>query len=220
MIHQDYLKQKIIMAGLQLLDKGLVSRTFGNISIRLNDEQMLITPSGRKYNDLQLSDIVAVNIFSGQFAGKIKPSSEYKLHAAIYKNRPGINAIIHTHQQHASTIAATHKPLPAILDDQAQLIGEDVRVAAYADSASELLVENLLKAIENRMAALMANHGAVCIGRDIEEAFVVSEVLEKAAKAFIEASFLGGAKAIDKNTAIKIHREYLEKYSAEAENNK
>ncbi|NOY49313.1 MAG: class II aldolase/adducin family protein [Chlorobi bacterium] len=218
--HINYLKQLIIDAGMQLLEKGLVSRTFGNISIRLNDEQMLITPSGRKYDDLRLSDIVAVNIHSGGFTGKIHPSSEYKLHAAIYTNRPEINAIIHTHQQNASTISVARKTLPSILDDQAQLIGEDVRVAEYADSSSDKLVENVVRAIENRMAAMMANHGAICIGRDIEEAFVVSQVLEKAAKAFIEASFIGGAKAIDRNNAIKLHREYQGNYSAEARKNR
>ncbi len=220
MIYQDKLKQEIISAGLQLLQKGLVSRTFGNISIRLNNEQMLITPSGRKYDDLRLSDIVAVNIHSGRFAGKIHPSSEYKLHAAIYENRPEINAVIHTHQQNASTISVARKTLPSILDDQAQLIGEDVRVAEYADSSSDKLVENVVRAIENRMAAMMANHGAICIGRDIEEAFVVSQVLEKAAKAFIEASFIGGANAIDRNNAIKLHREYQGNYSAEARKNR
>lgn len=214
------LKQQIISAGLQLLQQGLVSRTFGNVSIRIDDTYMLITPSGRKYEDLQIHDIVKVNYHNYNYEGVVKPSSELKLHAEIYNVRKEINAVIHTHQQNASTLAAAHHELPPIIDDQAQMIGPGVRLAAYAASSSMQLVTNVIHALEGRMAALMANHGAVCIGRNIEEAFVVSKILEKAAKAYIEASFLGGAKPIPDSEAIKLHKEYLEKYSTEDVENK
>lgn len=214
------LKQQIISAGLQLLQQGLVSRTFGNVSLRLDHTYMLITPSGRKYDDLQIQDIVKVNYHNLDYEGEVKPSSELKLHAEIYKVRKEINAIIHTHQQNASTLAAAHHELPPIIDDQAQMIGPGVRLADYAASSSMQLVNNVIQALEGRMAALMANHGAVCIGRNIEEAFVVSQVLEKAAKAFIEASFLGGAKPIPNAEAIELHKEYLEKYSSQDTENK
>ncbi len=214
------LKQLIIDSGLRLLEEGLVTRTFGNVSIRLDESFMLITPSGRKYDDLKKNDIVKVNYFTLEFEGPIKPSSEFKLHAEIYKNRKEINSVIHTHQQNASTISATHNTLPPVLDDQAQLIGSDVRVAKYAHSSSDELVINVVEALKNRMAALIANHGAVCIGRDIEEAFVVSQILEKACKTYIEASFLGGAKSLDKFDAQKMHEDYLKNYSAEAGRNR
>lgn len=214
------LKQQIISAGLQLLKQGLVSRTFGNVSMRLDDKYMLITPSGRKYNDLQIHDIVMVNYHNYNYEGFVKPSSELKLHAEIYKVRKEINAVIHTHQQNASTLAAAHHELPPIIDDQAQIIGPGVRLATYAASSSMQLVTNVIQALEGRMAALMANHGAICIGRNVEEAFVVSQVLEKAAKAFIEASFLGGAKPIPNSEAILLHKEYLQKYSSQDTENK
>lgn len=210
------LKRDVIAAGLQLLQQGLVSRTFGNVSIRVDDTYMLITPSGRKYEDLQVGDIVMVNYHNYDYQGVVKPSSEFMLHAEIYKVREEINAVVHTHQQNASTLAASHHELPPIIDDQAQLIGPGVRVAEYAGSSSMQLVKNVVEALDGRMAALMANHGVVSIGRNLEEAFVVSQVLEKAAKAFIEASFLGGAKPIPHTEAIKLHEEYLEKYSKEA----
>lgn len=214
------LKKQIIESGLRLLSEGLVFRTFGNVSIRLDKDFMLITPSGRKYDDLEVQDIVIVNLHTYEYEGSIKPSSEFKLHAEIYKHRNEVNAVIHTHQMNASTVAAAHRTLPPILDDMAQLIGSDVRVANYAHSSSDEIVENTIIALNDRMAALMANHGAVCLGRDIEEAFVVSQILEKACKAFIEGSFLGGAKSINKFDAQKMHEEYLKKYSAEAEKNK
>lgn len=213
------LKRLIIESGLRLLNEGLVTRTFGNVSIRLDEVFMLITPSGRKYDDLKITDIVKVNYITHEFEGHIKPSSEFKLHAEIYNNRNEINAVIHTHQMNASTVASAHQTLPPILDDQAQLIGPDVRVAEYAHSSTDKIVENTIIALKDRMAALMANHGAICLGRDLEEAFVVSQILEKACKAFIEASFLGGAKSINKFDAQKMHEDYLKNYSAEADKN-
>jgi L-fuculose-phosphate aldolase len=214
------IKREIINSGLRLLREGLVSRTFGNVSIRLDDKFMLITPSGRKYDDLEVQDIVMVNYLSNSFEASIKPSSEFKLHSEIYKHRPEINSVIHTHQMNASTVAVAQQTLPPVLDDMAQLIGPDVRVAKYAHSSSYEITENTLIALKGRMAALMANHGAVCLGRDIEEAFVVSQILEKACKAFIEASYLGGATSINKFDAQKMHEDYLRNYSVQAEKNK
>jgi L-fuculose-phosphate aldolase len=102
----------------------------------------------------------------------------------------------------------------------AQIIGPTVRVAPYALPSTKKIVRGTLKALKGRMAALMANHGAVCIGRNMDEAFVVCQVLEKACKAFIEAEFLGGAKNINKFEAYLMHQVYLEKYSAQEKTNR
>jgi L-fuculose-phosphate aldolase len=207
-------KQQIIEAGKRLLTEGLVSRTWGNVSIRVDENLMAITPSGRSYEELTLPDIVLVNYHTSEYEGDIKPSSENGLHCAIYRTRKEINAVIHTHQMNASTVAAARREVPPILDDMAQLIGPSVRVAEYALPSTKKISTKTVKALHGRMAALMANHGAVCIGRDIEEAFVVCQVLEKACKAFIEAEFLGGAKSIGKFEAWFMHQYYLKKYSA------
>ena len=115
----------------------------------------------------------------------------------------------------ASTVAAARREVPPILDDMAQIIGPSVRVADYALPSTKKLVRGTVKALKGRMAALMANHGAVCVGRDLDEAFVVCQVLEKACKALIEAEFLGGAKGINKFEAWIMHQYYLRKYSKE-----
>jgi L-fuculose-phosphate aldolase len=213
-------KKQVIEAGLKLLDEGLVARTWGNVSIKADEDHMLITPSGRRYNDLMIDDIVLVNIHTSEYDGSIRPSSEHKLHSEIYRTRPGINAVIHTHQMNASTCAAARREVPPILDDMAQIIGPSVRVAPYALPSTKKIVKETVKALKGRMAALMANHGAVCIGRDLDEAFVVCQVLEKACKAFIEAEFLGGAKSINKVEAYLMHQVFLKKYSAQDKNNK
>jgi len=214
------IRQEIIEGGLRLVKEGLVARTWGNISIRVDETYMLITPSGRTYEDLTLDDIVLVNYHTSKHEGTIKPSSEKELHCEIYRTRKNIHAVIHTHQMNASTVAATHREVPPILDDMAQIIGPTVRVADYALPSTKKITKKTVRALKGRNAALMANHGAVCIGRDLEEAFVVCQVLEKACKAFIEAEFLGGAKAINKFEAHLMHQIYIRKYSGEADKNK
>lgn len=213
-------KKQVIEAGLRLLEEGLVARTWGNVSVRVDENNMLITPSGRKYEEITPDDIVLVNIQTSKYEGTIKPSSEHKLHSEIYRTRSEINAVIHTHQMNASTCAAARREVPPILDDMAQIIGTSVRVAPYALPSTRKIVKGTVKALKGRMAALMANHGAVCLGRDIEEAFVVCQVLEKACKAFIEAEFLGGAKHINKFEAFLMHQIYLKKYSVQDKKNR
>ena len=214
------IRQEIIEGGLRLVKEGLVARTWGNISIRVNENHMLITPSGRTYEDLTPEDIVLVNYHTSKHEGPIKPSSEKELHCEIYRTRKKINAVVHTHQMNASTVAAAQREVPPILDDMAQIIGPSVRVAAYALPSTKKITKKTVSALKGRNAALMANHGAVCVGRDLEEAFVVCQVLEKACKAFIEAEFLGGAKSINKFEAHLMHQIYIKKYSGEADKNK
>ena len=214
------IRQQVIEGGLRLVKEGLVARTWGNISIRVDETHMLITPSGRSYEDLTPEDIVLVNYHTSKHEGTIKPSSEKELHCEIYRTRKNIHAVIHTHQMNASTVAAAHREVPPILDDMAQIIGPTVRVADYALPSTKKITKKTVKALKGRNAALMANHGAVCIGRDLEEAFVVCQVLEKACEAFIEAEFLGGAKSINKFEAHLMHQIYIRKYSGEADKNK
>ena len=199
------------------MKEGLVARTWGNISIRVDDTYMLITPSGRTYEDLTEADIVLVNYHTSKHEGDIKPSSEKELHCEIYRTRKKIHAVIHTHQTNACTVAAAQREVPPILDDMAQIIGPSVRVAEYALPSTRKIAKKTVKALRGRMAALMANHGAVCVGRDMDEAFVVCQVLEKACKAYIEAEFLGGAKSISQFEARYMHQVYLRKYSKQAD---
>lgn len=216
----ERLRKQIIEGGLFLIREGLAVRTWGNISIRVDDTYMLITPSGRNYEDLAPGEIVLVDYHTLQYEGRIKPSSEQGLHCEIYRTRKDVHAVVHTHQPHASTVAAARREVPPVLDDMAQIIGPSVRVARYALPSTKKITRRTVKALKGRNAALMANHGAVCVGRDLEEAFVVCQVLEKACKAFIEAEFLGGARSINHFEASQMHRAYLRKYSAEARKNR
>ncbi len=206
--------------GLKLLKEGLVARTWGNVSCRLDSERFVITPSGRSYEDVTPEEMVIVNIQSGDYEGHIKPSSEGKVHQELYRTRSEVAAVIHTHQTNASVVAAARREVPPILDDQVQILGPTVRVADYALPTTKKMVRVCVKALKGRQAALMANHGAICVGRSLDEAFVACIVLEKACKAFIEAEFLGGAKSINIFEAHLMHQFYLRKYSKQIEKNR
>ena len=132
MIAESDAKSVVCEAGKRLLRENLVSGTWGNLSLRMDDENMIITPSGKPYELLSPEDMVRVNYRTLSWEGESKPSSELKLHAAIYLDRKDVNAVIHTHQPNASTVAAARREVPPILDDMAQIIGPSVRVAAYA----------------------------------------------------------------------------------------
>lgn len=222
MIMDLYSKEKEIVcdAGRQLMERGLVEGTWGNCSLRIDDRLMAVTPSGRRYEDMTPKDIVVMDYHTLEILGDIKPSSEKKVHAKLYKTRREINAVIHTHQPHASTVAAARREVPPILDDQAQILGPSVRCADYALPNTQKLVKTTVKALKGRYAALMANHGAITLGRTMEEAIVAALVLEKACKAFIQAEFIGGAKGINKIEAWMMHKVYLFMYSKKKEGNK
>ncbi len=204
-------RQQVCDAGRRLLELGLVSGTWGNVSVRVNKERMLITPSGVEYQSMTCADIVQVRLNDGSSIGK-KPSSEKNLHVEIYQRRRDVGAVVHHHASNASTVAAARREVPAILDDLALIVGPSVRVAEYALPSTKKLVVKTVAALKGRNAALMANHGAVCVGRDLEQTILCCEVLKKACRSFIEAEFLGGAKEIKKFEAWIMHQYYLRKY--------
>jgi L-fuculose-phosphate aldolase len=206
-------------AGKKLITNNLVGGTWGNISCRIDEARMAITPSGMSYESLGPEDITIVDFGSDDvtWEGKYKPSAEMKLHIAIYRERKDIGAVIHSHSMNASTVAVARREVPPILDDMVQILGPSIRVAEYALPSTKKIVKKTMKALKGRNAALMANHGAVCIGRDMEEAFTCTFVLEKACKAFIEAEFLGGVKTINKFEAHLMRQYYLRKYGKQRE---
>ncbi|NLV44260.1 MAG: class II aldolase/adducin family protein [Candidatus Hydrogenedentes bacterium] len=204
-------RQAVREMGTRLVQTGLVIGTWGNVSVRLGGK-VIITPSGANYALLTDEDMPVIDLVTGDHEGP-KPSSEKGLHLEVYRQRKEINAVIHVHSPHASTLAAARRELPPVLDDVAQLIGPNVRVAEYALPSTKKIVKKTMRALRGRMAALMANHGAICLGRDLEEAFLCCQVLEKGCKAFIEAEFLGGAKGINRFEAALMHQFFLRKYS-------
>jgi L-fuculose-phosphate aldolase len=181
-------REQVCASGKRLLQEGLVARTWGNVSVRVSDTEMVITPSGRPYAELNPEDMVLVNFYTLAYEGKIKPSSELKLHCEVYKNRPHISAVIHTHQMYASIVAAAQKDLAVLDPAHRAILGAPViKAAPYALPNSKKITFGTEKAIGTANAALMANHGCVCIGHSLEDVFTVCKTLEEACALYISS---------------------------------
>lgn len=181
-------KDKVCEAGKLLLKEGLVARTWGNVSIKVSETQMVITPSGRMYDELTPEEMVLVDIYTLKYEGKLKPSSELKLHCEVYKTRPNINAVIHTHQMYASIVAAAQKDVIVLNEEHQKILGAKIiKAAPYALPNTKKITVETARAIEQSNAALMSNHGVVCIGKDLEDTFEVARTLEKACELFISS---------------------------------
>lgn len=174
-------KQLVVRAGKQLVESGLIARTWGNVSCRVSDTQFVITPSGRAYETLTPDEIVLVNIADLSYDGGIKPSSEKGIHASAYQLRPEVNFVIHTHQMNASVVSPLGFDINHIAPESAAIIGDHIPMAAYGLPGTGKLRKGVAAAIErsDSKAVIMAHHGALCMGKDYEEAFAVASELEK-----------------------------------------
>ncbi len=182
-------KNEVVRAGILLVNEGLIQRTWGNISCRISDTQFVITPSGMAYEDLTPDTIVVVNIADCSYEGDIKPSSEKGIHAGCYAMRPDVNFVIHTHQKNASVVGTLGLDINNIMGKDAEIIGDNVPVAAYGLPGTGKLRQGVMDALKrsDSKAALMAHHGAVCLGADYAEAKAVAEALERVCERFIVA---------------------------------
>lgn len=207
------LKNNIIKTGCSLLKAGLVIGSWGNISARLQDLNVFfITPSGIPYPELVEDDLVLVNCDGQKSKGKLRPSSETPLHAAIYKARPDVNGIIHTHSPFASVFAVNRSEIPPVLEEMAQLLGGGIKVAPYAMPGSRELAEHVVSSLGDQKAVLLANHGVIGIGRSLDEAFLVCQVVEKAAQVFLWAKLIGEPYILNEAEVNKLQQAFKNNY--------
>jgi L-fuculose-phosphate aldolase len=169
-------RTRLVAAGMRLLEEGLAARTWGNLSLRVSDSTMLITPSGIPYPAIRETMLALVDIDSGEWTGPLKPSGERGLHRAIYAARPDVMAIVHTHQNAASACAAARRPLPSSEGE--------IPCAAYALPGTQRLARATCAALSTGSAALIANHGVVVTGATLEDAFARARKIEAAAADF------------------------------------
>lgn len=257
----EKIRQEVVEAGLKLAHSSMTIGTYGNISQRVDEKYIAITPSGRDYEQLTAADIVITDLDGtvqkiepadatqeiealcaaqksivanaeqrncvkdtvsnegndgndGNVAVSLRPSSELPLHLEIYKNFPEARAIVHTHSVYASALAVAHKDLPPVIEDLTQIVGGAVRCTEYTIAGTKLLGEKAVEAMQGgRSAALLANHGAVCWGRNLKEALATAQILEKAAQIYCVAHSFGTPFPLNEKTANTLHDFYLNHYS-------
>ena len=182
---EETLRAQLVDYGKQLVASGLVQGTWGNLSARLDDTYMLVTPSGLDYARLTPADMVKVNMRTLEYEGDLKPTSEKSLHAAIYQNRPDIGGIIHTHSKYCCVYAAARRDLPIPADRQTAF-QSPIKLAPYAPPGSKTLTKNTAAAVGDNYGAIMAGHGMIACGRDLTAAFQNCKQLEAIAEASLQ----------------------------------
>jgi len=204
-------RAELAAAGREMLRKGLTVETWGNLSLRDPASGLVyLTPSAMPYDAITEEDVVAVAPDGKLVEGWRKPTVEAGLHLAVYRARPGVNAIIHTHPIFSLVFAVQHRDIPPVIDEAAQVLGGAARCAAYALPGTEALARNAVEALgESGMACLLANHGAVCLGRDMEQAFKTAAVLEMTARVYQMALATGTPQAI-RDGDVAYMRDFME----------
>lgn len=190
-------KKLLVAYGKKLLDKKLVAGTSGNLSLRGQSDEIYITPSGMDYLEITEDDIVKINFMGEILEGVKKPSSEWMMHVEIYKNHPNYNAIVHTHSPIATAFAVSRKKIPLILIEMKPFLGGEIEVAPFKPSGSLELAKSLIPYLKKSNSCLLANHGVVSCGKNIESAFLSAEYVEDAAKIYYYSLNIGEPKIIE-----------------------
>lgn len=179
------LREKLAEYGRKLVSTGLVQGTWGNISVMLDRETMLCTPSGLDYDRLTPYDMVRVNIRNLKADGIHKPTSEKGMHAGIYRKYPDANAVIHTHSKYCSIFAASEMPLQVEQQDKISELGEIIGVTKYALAGTFMITRNAIRAMKNAPGCILSHHGMIAKGASLEEAFENVRLIEEAAEEYI-----------------------------------
>ena len=186
------LRQEIVERSLQAFREGLFSGTSGNMSCFLRDEGlMLITPTSVRYDVMRAEDIVALRLDGTVAEGKLKPSSEWRMHAAVYEACPEVNAVFHTHSPYATAFAVNRRTIPAVLIEALVFLGGDIRCADYATPGTKEVGLNAIPALEGRKGCTLANHGVLAVGDDLAQAYLNAEYIEDVARIYTLARSVG-----------------------------
>ena len=190
MINERGLRMQMVTAARRLAAAGMNPGRSGNLSARV-DDGFVVTPSGAAYDTLHPDDLVFLT-FSGEHGGgQRQPSSEWRLHRDVFVNRPDAGAVVHTHSPYATTLACLGRPIPSFHYEVAFAGGHDIRCAPYATFGTQALSDNCRAALEGRKACLLANHGVVALGEDLEDAVGLAEKVEALARLYWQAIQVG-----------------------------
>ncbi len=190
------IKAQVLDAAKAMYARGLVEGTAGNVSGRVDEQVVAMTPSSLSYEAMTLDDIVLVDLEGTVVEGDRSPTSEKSLHLSCFSSYPEVQGVVHCHAKAASMFAVAHKPIPAGIDEFIVYIGGDVPICDYHPSGSDHLGTEVASKLKDRSAALMANHGMVCVGKSVDDALHSALVVEHNAQIMWGAMAIGGVVPI------------------------
>ena len=186
--HRD-IRQKIIATTLEMTRLGINQGTAGNISHRIKDG-LLITPTSLPYEAMEPEDIVQMK-WDGTYSGRLRPSSEWRFHRDILKNRPDMNVVLHNHATYTTVLATHERGIPPFHYMTAVAGGHDIRVSTYACFGTQDLSDQVLIALKDRYACIMGHHGMITLGKSLEKALALAIEVETLAKMYVHALAIG-----------------------------
>ena len=191
----EALRIQLIEYARRMNRSGINQGTSGNLSVR-QEQGMLITPSAVPYDELEPGDIVQVET-DGSPIGRRRPSSEWRLHLDVYRERPDAVAILHAHPVHSTALACLRRGIPAFHYMVAVAGGSDIRCAPYATFGTQALSDHAVAALEGRKACLMANHGLVCLANSLDAALGLAVEIESLARSYLQCLSVGEPAILD-----------------------
>lgn len=209
MKNRSEMKDMVQKTALDMFRQGLVAGTSGNVSYFDREENLVyITPSNVEYPEMKPEDIAVITVDGEIRDGSLKPSSEWRLHTELYKSYGHINAVIHTHSPYATSLAAAGMEVPLILVEMVPFLGGSIPVAEFGMPGSDEVGRYAAKAMENRNAALLKNHGVVVAGSTLKQAYLRAVYVEDAAKIYHLSLQAGTPLVIGRSLENELRRKY------------
>jgi L-ribulose-5-phosphate 4-epimerase len=207
------LREELQELHMELPRSNLVTWTAGNISVRDPDSgYVIIKPSGVRYEKLQPEHMVIVDLAGNMVEGDLKPSSDTASHLYIYRHRPDVNGVVHTHSSYATAFATLGRPIPVYLTAMADEFGGPIPCGGFALIGSEAIGQVVLEAIGDSPAVLLKNHGVFTVGRTAESAVKAAVMVEDVARTTWLALQIGQPDEIDPEDVAKLHYRYTHVY--------
>src|SRR5437868_10503663 len=190
-MNEYQLKQQICEIGRRVYAKGFAAANDGNISVRLNDKEVLCTPTMMCKGFMKCEDMCKVDYEGKQIAGTRKRSSEILLHLAIYKQRPDVKAVVHCHPPHATAFAVAGEPVPKCVLPEVEVFLGEVPTAVYETPGTQKFADTIVPHLKSSNTIILSNHGTVTFGPDLEKAYWNSEIIDAYCRILILAQQLG-----------------------------
>ena len=188
---EEQIRMNVVKGAQAIYTKGLVEDGEGNVSIRFKKDEIFITPSSNPYKSLIPESIAHINLDGELIGTKKMPSTESKMHLAVYKSRSKVKCVIHTHSTYATMLSVIRKNIPVIMEQQIIFLGGNIKVSQVGEAHTDEMGVTALNALGKNNAALLANHGAIVCGKSIEHAVRFAVILEKLAKVYWGALQVG-----------------------------
>ncbi len=209
----ERLRRKVIATARRMNQLGINQGTSGNVGVRVGGG-LLVTPSGADYDGLKPGDIVLMD-FEGEWSAENparRPSSEWRIHRDVLRERDDLGAVVHSHPTYATALACQGKGIPAFHYMVAIAGGDSIRCSKYKTFGTEELSVEVLKALRNRKACLLANHGMVAAGADLDEALKIAVEVETLARQFWHVLQLGKPKLLSKTEMNRVREKFAAGY--------